>query len=196
MSGAVPPRMLTNGGRPRRQAAIAGAARIKETHQESQGVSDEAHEDYNPPENEKEAEGTIVCSTEIADFGTAKAKVAKKGVALPAPENDNESDELVASPDEIDELDEIDDDNDEDFEIDREDTEDEDDGVMDGDEGISEIEEMGHKEKKRTIARKKGPSRGRKPGKASMNILLKKNASPARGVVGFRVTKVSQKVCV
>jgi len=155
--------------------------------------------DYNPLANEKEAEGTIVCSTEAAEFGTAKAKVARKGVALPAPENDNGDGKPIAGPDEIDELDEIDeidDDNDKDFEIDREDTEDEDDGVMDGDEGISEIEEMGRKEKKRTIARKRGQSRERKPEKTSMNILLKKSAPPARGVVGFRVTKVSQKVCV
>ena len=170
---------FTNGGRPRRLAAIAGAIRIKEAHQQ---YPDEAHEDYNLPANEKEAEGTIVCRLEPAGFGTAKANVA--------PESDDENDELIASPDEIDE---IDDENDEDFEIDREDTEEEDDGVMDGDEGISEIEEMGHKEKKRTIARKKGLPREKKRGK---NSLQKKNAPPARGVVGFRVTKVSQKVCI
>lgn len=198
MSDVVPSPTLTKGGRPQRQAAIAGAARIKEAHQEPQDESDEAHEDYSPPVNETEAEGTIICSTETAELGAAKAKLVRKGVALPAPENDNKNDELITSPekiDELDETDEIDDDNDEDFEVDREETEDEDDGVMDGDEGISEIEEMGRKEKKRTIARKKGPSRERKPGKTSMNILLKKNAPPARGVVGFRVTKVSQKVC-
>ncbi|RPB23177.1 hypothetical protein L211DRAFT_850180 [Terfezia boudieri ATCC MYA-4762] len=196
MSDVVPSPTLTKGGRPQRQAAIAGAARIKEAHQEPQDESDEAHEDYSPPANETEAEGTIICSTETAELGAAKAKLVRKGVAQPAPENDNKNDELITSPEKIDELDEtdgIDDDNDEDFEVDREETEDEDDGVMDGDEGISEIEEMGRKEKKRTIARKKGPSRERKPGKTSMNILLKKNAPPARGVVGFRVTKVSQK---
>lgn len=188
MSGAVLPRILTNGGRPRRQAAIAGAARIKEVHQKLQGESDEAHEDYNPPASEKEVEGTIICSTETAGFGTAKANVVRRGVAPLVLENDDENDELIASPDEFD------DDNDEDFEIDRDDTEDEDDGVMDGDEGISEIEEMRQKEKRRTIFRKKGPSRERELGKNS--VLLKRNALPARGVVGFRVTKVSQKVCV
>lgn len=190
MSGTAPLSMLTIGGRPRRQAAIAGAAKIKEVHQELQDESDEVHEDCNPPGNKAEAEGTIVCSTETADFCISKAKVARKDVALPAPGNGNVDDELIVSPDEID------DDNDEDFEIDREDTEDEDDGVMDGDESISEIEEMGRKEKKRTTARKKGPSREGKPGRSSKNILQRKNAPPARGVVGFRVTKVSQEVCV
>ena len=140
---------LTYGARPRRQAAIAGAARILKVAQVLQGRGGSEHEG---DLNEEDAEDTIVCSTSSTSVN--KKVLIKKVTQL---DLDNEEEEITGSAEEMD------DDKDEDFEVNNEDSDEEDVGV-EGDDDVSEVEGM-LKERRFHGSRRKPRGDTRKQGK-------------------------------
>lgn len=92
--------------------------------------------------------------------------------------------------DNIGSLDEVDDDNDEDYEIDKEDSDDDDEGIMDGDDGISECEEMGMINGSQSAGNGKGlVTNRREESKGRIGSTM------VRGI-GFKVAKGQKKVCL
>lgn len=167
---------LTYGARPRRQAAIASAARILKVAQVLQGRGER---EYEVNLNEEDAEDTIVCSTSST---SVNRKVPIKEVAQL--EVDNEEEVTGSAED-------MDDDKDEDFEINNEDSDEEGVGIEDDDNVVSEVE--GISTERRLRGSRKKPWGYRKQGKRLIDINSNRNYLSVHNAC-LNVSKSARKV--
>lgn len=128
----------SSNGRPRRQAAIAGAARLSRVREEYLASSDEDG-------NRREEEDTIVCR---------ETKEAKTITPMKPKQLADDTVEEDGTDEDIHNVHDGDDDNDEDFEVSHEEIDDDSDEVFDG--SVSETEDIRGKKQRWSKVKKNG----------------------------------------